>query len=108
LTIKDQTDSEHQGSLRIEDSTFVFDISGTQSDRLVIEGFDYCNIDRNEFVVTGRNAVSGQKYVLIDFRLKPDAELGGDLEQLLNLKLVGVKGELSFDQVAMDVVFTVF
>ena len=108
LTIKDQTDAEHQASLRIEDSTFIFDITGSQSDRLVIEGFDYLNVDRNNYVVTGKGAVSGQKYVLIDLRLKPEAKLGGDLEQLLNLKLVGVKGELSFDQAAMDVVFTVF
>jgi len=107
LTMKDQTATNYKGSLTIEDSTLVFDISKSQSDKLVIDGFDYCSINRNSFVVTGNGVQSGQSFVLIDFRLKPDG-LVGDLEQLLNLKLIGVKGELTYDEAAMDVIFTVF
>jgi hypothetical protein len=107
LTMKDQTATNQRGSLTIEDSTLVFDISKSQSDKLIIDGFDYCAINRNSFVVTGNGVQSGQSFVLIDFRLKPDG-LVGDLEQLLNLKLIGVKGELTYDEAAMDVIFTVF
>lgn len=108
LTISDQTAADRRGSLTIEDSTFVFDISKGQADKLIIEGFDYCSINRNNFVITGSDVASGQKFVLIDFRLQSADDLTGDLEQLLNLKLIGVKGELSFDESALDVVFTVF
>jgi hypothetical protein len=107
LTLKDQTATNQRGSLTIEDSTLVFDISKSQSDKLIIDGFDYCGINRNSFVVTGNGVQSGQSFVLIDFRLKPDG-LVGDFEQLLNLKLIGVKGELTYDEAAMDVIFTVF
>jgi len=107
LTMKDQTGTNQRGSLTIEDSTLAFDISKSQSDKLIIDGFDYCAINRNSFVVTGNGVQSGQSFVLIDFRLKPDG-LVGDLEQLLNLKLIGVKGELTYDEAAMDVIFTVF
>jgi hypothetical protein len=90
----------------LEDSTLVFDLSKSQSDKLVIEGFDYCAMNRNDFVVNGNGLLRGERYVLIDFRLKAGG-FSGDLEQLLNVKLVGVKGELTYDAEAMDVVFTV-
>ncbi len=106
LTMKDETGGEHRGSLTVEDSTLVFDISRSQSDKLVIEGFDYCSMNRNSFVVSGNGLQRGERYVLIDFRLNPEG-FSGDLEQLLNLKLIGVKGELTYDVAAMDVVFTV-
>lgn len=84
----------------------MFDISKSQSDKLIIDGFDCCAINRNSFVIRGRGVQNGQSFVFIDFRLKPDG-LVGDLEQLLNLKLIGVKGELFYDEDAMDVVVTV-
>jgi hypothetical protein len=106
LTMKDETGSEYRGSLTVEDSTLVFDISKGQSDKLVVEGFDYCSMNRNNFVVSGTGLQRGERYVLIDFKLNPEG-FSGDLEQLLNVKLIGVKGELSYDAAAMDVVFTV-
>jgi hypothetical protein len=106
LIMKDETGSEYRGSLTVEDSTLVFDISKGQSDKLVVEGFDYCSMNRNNFVVSGTGLQRGERYVLIDFKLNPEG-FSGDLEQLLNLKLIGVKGELTYDAAAMDVVFTV-
>lgn len=107
LTIESNLDNDTTSSITILDSTLAFDLSKTQSDKLIISGFDQINFDRNTFEITGNKVNKGQSFVLIDLQMD-SAPSAADLENMSNtVKLVGVKGTLSYDADASDFIFTV-
>jgi hypothetical protein len=108
LTIASDLDNDNDSSLSITDSTLVFDLTNLQSgsDKLIIKGFDNINFDRDTFVINGKGAVKGQTYTLIDFQ--DGSPTLDDLHEFSHtVKLVGIKGAISYDEASSDVVFTV-
>lgn len=106
LTIKDLTDNDISAYVSVEDSTLVFDLGKTQSDKLVVQGFDTCNFANDTFVINGKTAVRGQSYVLVDYQMESGSYLDLDLNSFV-VNLIGVNGALSYDESASDLIFTV-
>lgn len=103
LTFDGQVDIET--SVSIVNSRLTFDLSRTFQDKLVIKDFDSCTMSNDAFTINGKGLAKNTTYVLIDFQLNDAPNI--DSLNLSNIKLVGVKGSLSYDEVNADIIFTV-